>query len=137
MITSLVNRIIVNCTYENYLSDSNRDMNLKGEIGEREQSEKALRESEEKLHSLVTNIPDVLWTTDCHGKTTFISRNVEKVYGFTPEEVYEATSDVWFGRIHPDDVECVRAAYELLLTSNQMFDVEYCIQRKDGKDSFL
>jgi PAS domain S-box-containing protein len=60
------------------------------------------------------HIPDVIWTTDCEGKTTFISPNVEQVYGFTPEEICQAGSRLWLERIHPEDLEGVREAYESL-----------------------
>ncbi|MGB3479990.1 MAG: PAS domain S-box protein, partial [bacterium] len=72
---------------------------------ERKRAEEALRESEDKYHSLIVNIPDVVWTSDQNGKTSFISENIEKVYGYTPEEIYQEADRLWFGRIHPDDVD--------------------------------
>ena len=102
-----------------------------GEEVERKWGAEVLWESEEKFRVLVANIPDVIWTTDEQGKTTFISPNVEKVYGYTPEEIYRASNALWLDRIHPDDVETVAEAYESLFVRNQMFDVEYRIQRKD------
>lgn len=38
----------------------------------------------------------------------------------------------WFGRMHPDDVPRVAAAYRALFETGAGFDVEYRIQRKDG-----
>ena len=48
-----------------------------------------LRRSEEKFRSLVTNIPDVMWTAAADGKIHYISPNVERVFGFTAAEIYE------------------------------------------------
>jgi len=92
-----------------------------------------LRESEEKYRSLVRNIPDVTWTTDQRGKTVFISPNIQRVYGYTPEEIYEAGERLWLGRIHPDDVERVKEEYGRLFTEGKVFDVEYRIRRRDGE----
>jgi PAS domain S-box-containing protein len=92
----------------------------------------ALQESEKKYRSLVENIPDVTWTTDQRGHTIFISPNVARVYGYTPQEIYEADDTAWLGRIHPDDLPHVQEAFDALFTSNKPFDVEYRIRRKDG-----
>jgi PAS domain S-box-containing protein len=89
-------------------------------------------ESERKYHSLLENIPDITWTTDQTGRTVFISPNVTRVYGYSPEEIYEASDILWFGRIHPDDLPHVQEAFDALFTGNRPFDVEYRIQRKDG-----
>jgi len=98
-----------------------------------EERTKRLGESEEKYRSLIRNIPDVTWTTDEKGNTVFISPNVQRVYGYTPEEIYEGGDRLWFGRIHPDDIERVKESYELLFTRGKIYDIEYRIRRKDGK----
>jgi PAS domain S-box-containing protein len=103
------------------------------EITERKKAEESLRESEEKYRSLVENIPDVTWMADQEGKIMFISPSVENVCGYTPEEIYEAGDGLWFERIHPDNVGQVKEMFELLFTKGNMFDIEYRIQRKDGK----
>ncbi len=46
-----------------------------------------LRESEEKYRFLTENIQDVIWAVDMEGHFTYISPAIEKLTGFTPEEV--------------------------------------------------
>jgi PAS domain S-box-containing protein len=100
---------------------------------ELKESQKMLDESEERYKSLITNIPAVTWISNKKGETTFISPNVERIYGYTPEEIYAGGSELWFGRVHPDDIESVKRSYQALFEENQSFDIEYRIQRKDGQ----
>jgi diguanylate cyclase (GGDEF)-like protein/PAS domain S-box-containing protein len=103
------------------------------EISEREKAEELLERSEEKYRLLVENIPDVTWMADQRKKVLFISANVDKVFGYTPEEIYEADDNLWFGKIHSDNLDVVNKAFESLFTRGSVFDVEYRIQRKDGE----
>jgi PAS domain S-box-containing protein len=100
---------------------------------EQRRMEEALRESEEKYHTIVDWTPAILWKTDLQGNLTFISPNVKEIYGYTPAEIYEVLDQVWFERIHSDDINKVRKARQSLFRKNQQYDVEYRIMRKDGE----
>jgi two-component system cell cycle sensor histidine kinase/response regulator CckA len=99
----------------------------------RENVQEALQRSEQLYHSLVANIPDVVWTTDCDGKTIFISPNVQEIYGYSPKEIYNQGKRLWLERIHPEDAERVKHAYRSLFETGTRYDVEYRIKRKDGQ----
>jgi PAS domain S-box-containing protein len=103
------------------------------EITEIIKSQNLLIESEERYRRIIENVPAVLWTTDQRGKTSFISSNVKDVYGYIPEEIYENGVDLFFNRIHDNDIECVKKAFSELFTKQKKYEVEYRIQRKDGK----
>jgi PAS domain S-box-containing protein len=91
----------------------------------------ALQESERKYRSLVENIPDVTWTADSNGRLAFISPNVVRVEGYTPEEFYTRGVSQWSERVHPDDLPRVQKAFESLFTTGKKYDIEYRIRRKD------
>jgi PAS domain S-box-containing protein len=91
----------------------------------------ALRLSEQKYRSLIANIPDVTWTSDLQGRISFISPNVERIYGFKAEEIFQDPISLWQGRIHSDDRQRVKEGYDSLFTGSASYDVNYRIQRKD------
>lgn len=89
-------------------------------------------ERDNKYLSLLNNIPDVIWTTNEKLATTFISPNVEKVYGYTAEEVCR-DPELWYKTIHPQDIQRVSEEFNILFKKGIRFDIEYRIQRKDGQ----
>jgi PAS domain S-box-containing protein len=65
---------------------------------------KAVRQSQERLHYLVSSSPAVIYTSRPYGDygTTFISENVTQQMGYEPQDFIE-DSGFWAARIHPDD----------------------------------
>jgi two-component system, cell cycle sensor histidine kinase and response regulator CckA len=118
------------------LDDTGKIIEYQGtgrDVTERKCAEAAARESEERYRLIIENVPTVAWTSDQNGNTSFISPNVEIVYGYTPEDIYEKGNEVWFDRIHPDDTQRMKHEYNQLFEDGKRFDAEYRIQRKDGR----
>jgi len=60
---------------------------------ERAASIEALRLSEERHRLLADNAQDVIWTMDLQGRFTYVSPSVQKLRGYTPEEVMRQSID--------------------------------------------
>ena len=57
------------------------------DITERKAAEQAIRESEERFRQITNSSEELIWETDPKGLYTYASAVMEKMYGFTPEEV--------------------------------------------------
>ncbi|WP_420474984.1 putative bifunctional diguanylate cyclase/phosphodiesterase [Noviherbaspirillum sp. ST9] len=97
---------------------------------ERKATRARLRDSEEKLSSILASIDNVVWSSSGH-KLLYLSPVAQTVYG-RPVEQFYANENLWFDIIHPDDVADVRNAAEQLPALGSM-RCEYRILRPDGE----
>jgi PAS domain S-box-containing protein len=96
-----------------------------------EQSEAALRESEERFCLLVNSVDDVFWISDPkQNQLIYVSPAYEKIWGRTCESL-KANFPEWINAIHPDDQERVRQAFFDNVFQGK-YEAEYRIVRPDS-----
>ncbi len=101
------------------------------DISMRKAAEQKLRESEERLQSLLGAMEDVIWSSSLDQSTMFyVSPSVREIYGRSTDAFW-ARPSLWLEVVHPDDRVIAEQARQALLTTGE-FDVEYRIVRLDG-----
>ncbi len=103
---------------------------LKQEIIERKQAEKALRESEERLRQLAELLPEIIFEQNLEGNFTFVNQTAFEIYGYSREE-YEAGVDSLSMIVPEDRARCVENIQRVLSGEN-LGHTEYTAMRKDG-----
>ena len=97
-------------------------------------AEEALREAETRCRTLIEHIPALTYSVrlDEVGSTLYISPQVERIWGFSPQE-WLADPTIWFRQLHPDDRERVVAEYAHSIASAEPLNTEYRILTRDGR----
>lgn len=92
----------------------------------------ALRESEERYSLAVLGANDGLWDWNLQSGEIYYSSRWKAMLGFSDLEI-TSKPDEWFNRIHPEDVERVKAEINGHLEGKtQQFQSEFRMLHKDG-----
>ncbi|MHA2233256.1 MAG: response regulator, partial [Candidatus Hodarchaeales archaeon] len=100
------------------------------------QTERALRESEERFRQVAENALEIIWEVTTEGLFTYINPVVEKVLGFKPEDVVGKKH--FYDLYHREDQEQARTTVFGLFEKKESFrKAKNRIRRKDGSTAWL
>ena len=101
------------------------------DVTTRRQVEVTMRESRNRLDSILNSISEVVYSASVTGdEILFMSDHAQTLYG-RPTSDFIAVPRLWFSMIHEDDRDAVGESLRLL-DETGAFDVEYRIMRPDG-----
>ncbi len=110
---------------------SSKNIQLEKEIAERELSEKALRESEEKYRLHFDNAIDVIYSVNPDLVIASISPSLEKVLGYKPEEVMNKPFSQ-LNMLTPKSLEKAYADAKRIFSGERIDSAKYEFIAKDG-----
>jgi PAS domain S-box-containing protein len=99
-------------------------------VTDRQATERALSESEERFRQLVDLAPATVWVGELDGGLSFISQDFYDATGMTPEE---SMPHGWASVVHPEDLPRVAAAWEKSRADETPYDTEFRIRMRDGE----
>lgn len=101
------------------------------DINDRKMTEEALRQSEEKYRTILDNIEDGYFETDLAGSFTFVNPAVERMLGYSEEEL------IGMNNMEYMDTENARSVYqafnEVYKTGESMKGFDWELSTKDGR----
>jgi len=109
------------------------------DITERKRAEAALRESERRLATLLSNLPGMAYrcANDPDCTMEFVSEGCFALTGYTPADLIHNARISYAQVIHPEDRAPTREQVQNALQENRPFQMTYRITCADGKEKWV
>lgn len=101
------------------------------DITERKNSEKILKDSEEKFRSLAEKSPNMIFINK-NGRIVFANTMCQEIMGYTIEEFYSPDFD-FMKLIAPESIGMIKVNYGKHMKMEDVIPYEYSLVAKDGK----
>jgi diguanylate cyclase (GGDEF)-like protein/PAS domain S-box-containing protein len=99
------------------------------DVTEQKALEAALRASTEQAHHILDSVPQIVWSCDAAGRTTYISPQWEAFTGI----VGSAARLEWATAIHPDDLVRIEADWQPNIAAGKALEYEYRLRHSSGE----
>jgi two-component system, cell cycle sensor histidine kinase and response regulator CckA len=109
------------------------------DITERKIAERALKESERRLATLMSNLPGMAYSCSSDRMRTmhFISEGCLALTGYVPGDLVGNRIARYSDLIHPEDRERVWWQVQEALSANKSFELEYRIMTQSGEEKWV
>ena len=98
-----------------------------------ESQDAALTRSQQQLEALIHSIDGIVW--ECTPDTcefTFVSRQSERLLGYSPQE-WTANPEFWRSKLHPEDAPQAMQKYHAAVAARRSYHHDYRILAADGR----
>jgi PAS domain S-box-containing protein len=100
------------------------------DITAHKQAEDALRESEQRFHTMANTAPVMMWMAGCDGLFTFFNQSWLK---FTGSSIDQQQGLGWLKGVHPQEQSFCEEMYYSAFHARTKYEIEYRLKRHDGE----
>jgi PAS domain S-box-containing protein len=111
------------------LWEKNEQLRTQAELLALQELAAVRRESAERYRQLADAMPQIVWTADTEGHTTYFNR---RWFEYTGMQTEDADPQAWTRVVHPDDLAHALAVRAETIVSGAVFEVEYRFRAADG-----
>jgi len=111
------------------LWEKNRQIREQAELLAAQELAELRRTSAERYRQLADAMPQIVWTSDAEGNTSYYNRRWFDYTGMSEDEVDE---HAWTRVVHPDDLPDVLSRRAETLKDGSVFEAEYRFRAADG-----
>lgn len=100
------------------------------DITQQVEARKKIEEAKEELQFVTDTMPQLVWTAEANGLTTFFNKGWLKYTGLTLEQV---KGNGWTQSLHPDDLHRTLETWMHAHIEGVNYEIEYRLKRHDGE----
>ena len=115
---------------DKYPQNSPQILMVLEDITAHKQAEDALRESEQRFHTMANTAPVMLWMAGTDGLFSFFNQSWLK---FTGRSIEQQRGLGWLQGVHPQEQDFCQEIYDSAFHARGKFEMEYRLMRHDGE----